>query len=392
MRLVPTAIWVLGVALGCVDYPVVSPVFGCDGGARCGDRCVDLMSDLLHCGGCDIRCPGALVGEVVSCSGGSCVRVCEANRGDCDGDPGNGCETDVSGSVGNCGSCGVACPGGGDATCAQGRCGIRCVGGGRGDCDGTMSNGCEIDLTSDARHCGTCHSACPLRDNATIHCEAGSCGFSCVRGHGDCDRNEGNGCEVDLGRDPARCGDCATQCPVRPNASAVCRDGTCGIQCVAGFGDCDGDASNGCEINLRSNVSNCGECGRACPPRDGVAVACQDGACAGACVGGRADCDRDGNNGCEADLLTDRLHCGACGTPCIPQANVAETACRGGACVVDRCRFPYGDCDYDAGNGCELMLGGDDNCNACGNNCRSGGQRCVAGDGGLSCQGVRDGG
>jgi hypothetical protein len=47
--------------------------------------------------------------------------------------------------------------------------------------------------------------------------------------------------------------------------------------CTVGRGECDGNAANGCEVDLRTNRAHCGACGRACA---GTA-ACVDGVCAG---------------------------------------------------------------------------------------------------------------
>jgi hypothetical protein len=96
-----------------------------------------------------------------------------------------------------------------------------------------------------------------------------------------------------------------------------CADGEC--VCTAGFGDCDGDTTNGCETVL-SVRENCGGCGNVC--QNG---ACTAGACA--CTVGFADCNAKPQDGCEASLLGDPHHCGTCGTDC-----------SGGACKAGRCQ------------------------------------------------------
>ncbi len=98
-----------------------------------------------------------------------------------------------------------------------------------------------------------------------------------------------------------------------------CENGTC--SCAAGFGDCDGDPTNGCEAPL-SAAPNCGACGLTCA--NGT---CSGGACA--CSSGFADCDMDPKNGCEVVLATDGHHCGACGHDC-----------EGGDCATALCQ-PY---------------------------------------------------
>lgn len=83
-----------------------SPV--CEWGDWCGGRCVDRMSDELHCGACDFPCrPGAV------CVSGICGCIDDRSR-ECGGaciDPRN--------DPNNCGSCGVRCASG---TCAGGEC------------------------------------------------------------------------------------------------------------------------------------------------------------------------------------------------------------------------------------------------------------------------------
>ena len=49
------------------------------------------------------------------------------------------------------------------------------------------------------------------------------------------------------------------------NATAACSAGGCVVaRCNAGFGDCDGNAANGCEVDLRVTAAHCGGCGAAC--------------------------------------------------------------------------------------------------------------------------------
>jgi len=49
--------------------------------------------------------------------------VCASGKADCDGDPANGCETNVMTSALNCGACGSVCMAvGGTGTCDQGKC------------------------------------------------------------------------------------------------------------------------------------------------------------------------------------------------------------------------------------------------------------------------------
>ncbi|MCB9594078.1 MAG: hypothetical protein H6719_15195 [Sandaracinaceae bacterium] len=76
---------------------------GSDGGASCGDT----NSDPTNCGACGNVCDSTHA--TVSCSGGSCVvDSCETGFADCNDDPDDACETDLT-SDNDCGSCGNNC-------------------------------------------------------------------------------------------------------------------------------------------------------------------------------------------------------------------------------------------------------------------------------------------
>jgi len=58
------------------------------------------------------------------------------------------------------------------------------------------------------------------------------------------------------------------------NASSVCVAGSCAFVCDPGFEDCDGLGPNGCEADVSSDALNCGACGVVCAPC--VAGVCGD--------------------------------------------------------------------------------------------------------------------
>ena len=133
----------------------------------------------------------------------------------------------------------------------------------------------------------SCEPSCG--DNS--QCVAGSC--QCQEGFGDCDLDASNGCEADLSS-PEFCGSCAVQC----GDHGLCNAGFC--ECQEGFADCDGELSNGCEADLESTL-HCGSCGHDC----GANTECASAACA--CTANHFDIDQDlgqpGSNGCEFALL-----------------------------------------------------------------------------------------
>ncbi|MAQ15475.1 MAG: hypothetical protein CMN30_11855 [Sandaracinus sp.] len=94
----------------------------------------------------------------------------------------------------------------------------------------------------------------------------------------DCDGTTDE--DFDLQNDPMNCGGCGIQCVFR-NGSGTCTGGSCVIaSCDAGFEDCDGDGTNGCEIDTSSNASNCGGCGNVCRNPDRI---CCTGSCQRSC-------------------------------------------------------------------------------------------------------------
>lgn len=98
----------------------------------------------------------------------------------------------------------------------------RCVGGdcdcveGFGNCDGNLGNGCETDLATDPRHCGACGHAC-----LNASCVTGVCW--CNGGYKDCDGLTETVCETDLARDAQNCGDCGRDCRGGQCVGEVCQ-------------------------------------------------------------------------------------------------------------------------------------------------------------------------
>lgn len=74
----------------------------------------------------------------------------------------------------------------------------------------------------------------------------------------------------------ANCGSCGRACPSVVNASPTCSGGRCGFACESGLGNCDANASNGCEVNLNNSTANCGACARRC---SGTTPRCVGGTC-----------------------------------------------------------------------------------------------------------------
>ncbi len=330
------------------------------GGACCAGACRVVATNAMNCGRCGNACAAA--NGTPACVEGACaVSACDMGFGDCDRDASNGCEAELAANAMNCGACGRPCTSGPNATsrCMASRCVNECAGG-FGDCDDDASNGCETAVTGDARHCGRCGNACPGGANATPRCAAGACGLACAAGFGDCDGDAANGCETNLNTTVTACGACGVTCRY-PNGNASCGAGLCSLStCAAGFDNCDGNADNGCETPTSADSSNCGRCGNRCP----TGTACSMGACNSVCSGGTTFC----SGRCVA-LDADPTACGSCSRAC-PGGSNATAACRGGACALT-CDRGFGDCDGDPSNGCETNLRTTTaHCGACGALCR----------------------
>jgi serine/threonine-protein kinase len=113
--------------------------------------------------------------------------------------------------------------------------------------------------------------------NATARCNLKhECDLAiCYQSFDDCDGDAHNGCETDLRIDPEHCGSCSRKCPALPHAQRGCGD-TCTIwRCEGGYGDCNGEAGDGCEVNTQTDAANCGHCGVAC----GAGQKCRHGEC-----------------------------------------------------------------------------------------------------------------
>jgi hypothetical protein len=332
------------------------------------DGCeVNTQSSAVHCGRCDNRCV-PVSSTSSACRLGVCVdTTCGAGLGDCDGMAENGCETSLATSAGNCGACGNDCARPRtSAQCSAGRCAVERCEAGFGDCNSEANDGCETNLSVDARHCGRCGGACMYR-NGTGACMGGSCRLqSCRAGFGNCDREDGNGCEVDHATDGRHCGTCGNACTYR-NGVGACVAGVCRLMaCNAGFGNCNRDDSDGCELALTS-ATNCGACGMACNFPRGVG-ACMGGACRlMSCNSNYGDCNANPMDGCETDLRTTLAHCGMCNRLCA-RAN-ATANCRDGACSIGSCGTGFGNCDGMDGNGCEQALNTLTHCGMCGRTC-----------------------
>ncbi len=298
---------------------------------------------------------------------GSCaIDKCDDGFEDCDQNPVTGCETNLVFDPTHCGSCGNDCIAtrGNNWICEAGQCAVTdCVPPTTGNCDQNKQNGCEVDLQTDPQNCGFCTNSCNAA-NANTGCSAGKCQItSCKSPYDDCDGTFANGCEIKLSEDPSNCGSCKKKCD-STHGSAGCVSGGCVIVCGAPWDNCDNNPDNGCEINLDTDVNHCGKCSTQCNPQNVVTKQCKLGKCDyDKCAPGYGDCDNNRANGCEVNLNTDTNHCGSCTNPCNPPSG-GSSVCNNGTCGFD-CTGGLLKC----GASCVDSKTDESNCGSCSNVC-----------------------
>lgn len=362
----------------------------CDDGVRNGDE-LDADCGGSFCSGCGVGSPCL---EAADCQSRACdettltcVLNCQRGTDECDGDLLDACETNLLTSIDNCGACGQTCDlPHVDERCAGGACRI-------GECQPPWircntedDDGCEVNASTDVQNCGGCGRVC-----TSLHgrpsCVNARCVIECDEGFGDCDEDASTGCETAV-TDVDNCGECQRKCP-DTQGEPYCVDGKCGVaRCDAGRGDCDGDEQ--CETNLADDPKNCGRCGRVCSAANGTAE-CRDGSCVIAnCDDGWKNCDESGEDGgfatgCETNVSNSVEHCGSCTVVC-SSAGATLASCSDGTCEPPECEVDRDNCDGNNENGCETDLTTPDDCGACGNVCGATTPHCVASRGTYQCQ------
>jgi hypothetical protein len=133
------------------------------------------------------------------------------------------------------------------------------------DCDRYLSNGCETNTSNNVNHCGGCNNRCFSATGTTATCQSGSCGYTCGAGFSDCNGQTSDGCE------------CGVFTTYSRATAGTCSGSACVLTCEAGYGDCNARPSDGCETDLSTSATSCGQCGIAC----GASQSCVLGACRG---------------------------------------------------------------------------------------------------------------
>src|SRR5262245_50111835 len=125
-------------------------------------------------------------------------------------------------------------------------------------------NTAYTQISSDLNNCGACGNVCST-PNGTPSCVNGACGVAaCNPGYKNCNNLDNDGCEVNIMTSLSNCGGCGAVCTVA-NGTPSCTGGVCDVAvCNAGFSNCNNLASDGCEVNINNNITNCGGCGQVC--------------------------------------------------------------------------------------------------------------------------------
>jgi len=191
----------------------------------------------------------------------------------------DGAETDVDCGGGECKPCevGKGCALASDCTdgvCLASVCPPPA-------CDDRVKNASESDVDCGGPTCPKCAAdqKCVIPgDCISGDCSKGICTPTCADGLASCDGDSTNGCETNIRTDPNHCGGCANTCKL-PNATADCSGAICRVAaCADGFADCNGDPADGCEVNTKTDKANCGNCGKVCPTVNGQPY-CAESAC-----------------------------------------------------------------------------------------------------------------
>jgi hypothetical protein len=269
----------------------------------CGSLCIDIATDIHHCGGCDIDCG---TGPGLTCVAGRCDATCSSPNTRCPASKTHKFPycSDLFNDPANCGGCGFACSDRANATstCTAARCGLKCDKG-FADCDGSVATGCESKSDSDARNCGGCGKVC----DEGASCASGTCTVgACAAPKTGC-----SGACVDTSTDPTNCGSCGNLCPGTACVGGACSTSPCASPSKVCGGVC---------VDVKSDPKNCGDCGIVCGPFD----ACSFGLCTGSpsCAPPRITC----GTAC-VDPSFDPSNCGGCGKVC-----PAGSTCSGGTC------------------------------------------------------------
>jgi hypothetical protein len=213
--------------------------------------------------------------------------------------------------------------------------------------------------------------------NSDSHCTPG------CKAEADCQMiSPGTHCSLDL----HQCVECVpTTFPCKDATKTCSKSGSCAVTCSAGM-PCTGGGlcCQGLCLDTKSDVLNCGACDFACKVLNGTPGCVADKCDFSKCSTGFAHCQGQANTGCETNIRTDVNNCGGCGKTCSGVLHANGVSCNAGACTYTTCQNFFEDRDGNRANGCESPCGQSQQacCNSnpqCvpGESCNGGGNKCV---------------
>lgn len=243
---------------------------------RCGDSCLNLLTNERNCGACGASCAAGR-----TCCNGRCA--------------------DTNNNPNHCGACGRRCPTG--VTCVNGAC---------------SSSGTACAVATDCPDDG---NPCTVR-----RCTDGTCSYPPKRCLSDDNPCTFAACDPENGRcvqaqvvDGTRCG-----------ANGLCQRGSCEA-CDGSNTICPSGSSPGGNVctNPTHDIDHCGSCNNRCLPivmigSGGEGINDTGGCCDGEC------CQR--NEYC-AGGICNKSGCKPVGAPCLEPTNCCSGNCASGACA-----------------------------------------------------------
>jgi hypothetical protein len=190
---------------------------------------------------------------------------CASNHKDCSSvaPDTNGCETDVSSDINNCGDCGNHCNTSNNhgTACSSGVCSNSGCNANYADCNSDTRNLDECEtLTTTTAHCGSCAPCASPGPFVTTS----TCYFPPDMGPGQCEYT---------------CASCATD--TSKESASACNGTRCSYSCAAGNVDCNyagGQNTDGCECPTSTTPPDGGCCGTGCQTAH---TNCTGGTCTG---------------------------------------------------------------------------------------------------------------
>ncbi|MBL8910237.1 MAG: hypothetical protein JNM17_05990 [Archangium sp.] len=194
-----------GTCSGIKQCDLVNNMVACDAKTPAAETCNGVddncngmtdegqMPTTCGVGACERTTSACVDGGTAMCTPGQPVNeTCNMIDDNCDGTVDDGFDLTMDSM--NCGACGNVC-GAAHATsnCVNSMCQLTCDMGYQ-NCNMMDSDGCETNITNDINNCGGCNTMC-MRPNSTATCMNSMCSFVCSPGWIDLNMNPNDGCE-----------------------------------------------------------------------------------------------------------------------------------------------------------------------------------------------------